>query len=172
MNKRATSSILLVLTLVAGLSSYLIASTNQDLEVGLIDSMRLNKSTKTRLGDSGKAIQAYMREGLVNKKPNQRADYTDYYLLKKPARLMGHDLVMIEEEYMSAFIGCCVNQGIGVTVKVIGSTKNLEEFANENGCTFSDNVDLQNQLDSVNIKTKISPGHYASLSCRESDANQ
>ena len=170
---RAISSILLMLTLLAGLSSHLTASTtNQDLEGGLIDSMRLNKNTKRRLGDSGKAIQAYMREGLVNKKPNQRADYTDYYLLKKPARLMGHDLVMIEEEYRSAYIGCCVNEGIGVTVKVIGSTKNLEEFATENGCTFSDNVDLQKQLDNVNIKTKISPGHYASLSCRESDANQ
>jgi len=158
--------------LFAGLSSHLIASNNQDLEVGLIDSMRLNKTTKTRLGDSGKAIQAYMRQGLVNKKPNQRADYTDYYLLKKPARLMGHDLVLIEEEYMSAYIGCCVSEGIGITVKVIGSTKNLEEFAKENGCTFSDHVDLQSQLDTVNIKTKILPGHYASLSCRERDANQ
>ena len=172
MNRRALSSILLMLTLFAGLSFNLIASTNQDLEVGLIDSMRLNKNTKTRLGDSGKAIQAYMREGLVNKKPNQRADYTDYYLLKKPARLMGHDLVMIEEEYMSAYIGCCVSEGVGVTVKVIGSTKNLEEFAEENGCTFSDQVDLQSQLDSVNIKTKILPGHYASLSCRERDIKQ
>ena len=172
MNRRALSSILVMLTLFAGLSFNLIASTNQDLEVGLIDSMRLNKNTKTRLGDSGKAIQAYMREGLVNKKPNQRADYTDYYLLKKPARLMGHDLVMIEEEYMSAYIGCCVSEGVGVTVKVIGSTKNLEEFAEENGCTFSDQVDLQSQLDSVNMKTKILPGHYASLSCRERDIKQ
>jgi len=90
MSKRTISSILLMVTLFAGLSSRLIASNNQDLEVGLIDSMRLNKITKTRLGDSGKAIQAYMREGFVNKRPNQRADYTDYYLLKKPARLMGH----------------------------------------------------------------------------------
>mgnify|MGYP001758737813 FL=1 len=113
-----------------------------------------------------------MREGIVNKKPNQRADYTDYYLVNKPAKFMGHDLIVIEEEYMSQYIGCCVSPGVGVTVKVIGNTKNLENFARINGCTFTDNVNLQEELSSVGINATLTQGRFASLSCRERDAQQ
>lgn len=80
------------------------ASNDQALEAGLLDALRYDKAKQERVGDSGKAIQAYMREGLVNNRPNQRIDYTDYYLLNKPAKFLGQDLVMIEEEYMSRYI--------------------------------------------------------------------
>ena len=66
-----------------------------------------------------------MQAGYIDNKPNLRADYTDYYLLNKPARFMGHELVMIEEEYMSRYIGCCVSPGAGLSVKVSGSLKPL-----------------------------------------------
>lgn len=146
------------------------ASDNQDIESGLISALQLKKGTTERIGDSGKAIRAYMREGLVKKKPNQRADYTDYYLLNKPAKFMGHDLIVIEQEYMTAYIGCCVSPGVGVTVKVIGNTKNLEEFATENRCTLTEHVNLKDELSRVSIKTNLPTGNFASLSCRERDA--
>jgi hypothetical protein len=38
---------------------------------------------------------------------------------------MTHELVMIEQEYMTTWIGCCVSPGVGVTVRVNGSTANL-----------------------------------------------
>lgn len=123
------------------------SSNEQNLESGLLDALRLNKKTMERLGDSGRAIQAYMRDNFVSKRPNVRADYTDYYLVKAPAKFMGHDLIVIEEEYLSNYVGCCVSPGAGVTVKVADSTKNLEKFANENGCTLADNVDLQGELE-------------------------
>lgn len=172
MSKRIKAPGLLVTAIIMVLSHHAIASSDQELETDLLNALRLNKKTMERVGSSGKAIQAYMREGFINQRPNQRADYTDYYLVKKPTKFMGHDLVMIEEEYMSRYVGCCVSPGAGVTVKVVSSTENLEKFANENGCTFSDQVDLQHEIASVGIKIKVPQGNYASLSCRERDANR
>lgn len=144
-------------------------NNNKDIQTSLVNALRLNKETSERLGESGKAIQAYMRKGMINKKPNKRLDYTDYYLLKKPAKFMGHDLALIEEEYMSEWVGCCVSEGAGVTVKVVGNIENLEQFAIENGCSLSDKVDLQQNLIDLGPKLKVLPKHYASLSCRERD---
>ena len=146
-----------------------IAANEQDLEAELINTLRLKKGTLERVGKSGPTIQAYIREGYLNNKPNQRSDYTDYYLLKKPTMLMGHTLVVIEEEYASKWIGCCPSPGLGVTLMTSGSTKNIEKFANENGCNFSKIDDLNIELKSVRIKSNFPKGNYASLSCRERD---
>ncbi|MEG1052040.1 MAG: hypothetical protein RSF79_08330 [Janthinobacterium sp.] len=142
------------------------------LEKGLTHALHLKQGTTARVGTSGKAIQAYMREGYIGKHPNQRADYTDYYLLKKPASFMGHELVLIEEEYITQYIGCCVSPGAGVTVKVRGSTQKLQAFARAQRCTLTDPVDIGQLLNEVAIKTRLPKGHYASLSCRERDAER
>lgn len=140
------------------------------LESGLLHALHLKKGTTDRVGTSGKAIAAYMREGYIGKRPDQRFDYTDYYLLKKPASFMGHELVLIEEEYITQYIGCCVSPGAGVTVKVRGNTQNLQAFASAQRCTLTDPVDVQHGLSEVAIKARLPQGHYASLSCRERDA--
>jgi hypothetical protein len=60
---------------------YAIGATQaSQLEQLLTDALRYDSVKAKRIGDSGKAIQAYMRAGIVNKKPNVRTDYTDYYL--------------------------------------------------------------------------------------------
>ncbi|WP_402718901.1 hypothetical protein [Janthinobacterium rivuli] len=140
------------------------------LESGLTHALQLKKGTTARVGTSGKAIAAYMREGLISQRPQQRFDYTDYYLLKKPASFMGHELVLIEEEYITQYIGCCVSPGAGVTVKVRGNTQKLQAFASAQRCTLTDPVDVQHALSEVAIKARLPQGHYASLSCRERDA--
>lgn len=148
------------------------AAADPGLESGLIHALQLKKGTTERVGTSGKAIAAYMREGYIGKHPDQRADYTDYYLLKKPASFMGHELVLIEEEYITQYIGCCVSPGAGVTVKVRGNTQKLQAFARAQRCTLTDPVDVQHALNDVAIKTRLPKGHYASLSCRERDAER
>ena len=93
-----------------------------ELETGLAQAMHLKKGTSERVGTSGQAIQAYMHAGLIDSKPNQRADYTDYYLLNKPARFMGHELVMIEEVAHNVHgdfyveDGCCTSCDMPSTV--------------------------------------------------------
>lgn len=148
------------------------AAADPGLETGLLHALHLKKGTTDRVGTSGKAIAAYMREGYLGKHPDQRADYTDYYLLKKPASFMGHELVLIEEEYITQYIGCCVSPGAGVTVKVRGNTQNLQAFARAQRCTLTDPVDVQHELSEVAIKTRLPKGHYAALSCRERDAER
>lgn len=86
---------------------------------------------------------------------------------------MGHTLMVIEEEYMTKYIGCCVSPGVGITVKINGSTKNLEAFAKENGCRLSDDEDIQYVFShTLNSKLNFPEGTYASLSCRERDAQK
>lgn len=147
------------------------AGNAPQLEAGLIQALQLKPGTNERSGYSGKAIQAYKQAGLVGKKPNQRFDYTDYYLVNQGASFLGHELVLIEEEYITQYIGCCVSPGVGVTVKVHDSTKNLAAFAKAKRCTLLDPVDLNHALRDVAIKTRFPKAQYASLSCRERDAN-
>jgi hypothetical protein len=172
MYQPSTFSKLLASALLAALAAQANAMSDQELEAGLSKALILKKGTTDRVGDSGKAIQAYKQQGLVNKKPNRRADYTDYYLLNKPAKFMGHDLIVIEEEYMSKYVGCCVSPGTGVSVKIVGATKNLEDFAAANRCTFTNGVNLKDDLNNVGIKADLPAGKFASLSCRERDANR
>ena len=166
----AAALLVLVSSLAAAADSGPDPVPGAELEIGLAQAMHLKKGSSERVGTSGQAIQAYMHAGLIDSKPNQRADYTDYYLLKKPTRFMGHELVMIEEEYMSRYIGCCVSPGAGLSVKVSGSLKPLAQFARVHRCSLNDNADLQGELASLGIRRKLAPGRYATLSCRERDA--
>lgn len=83
---------------------------------------------------------------------------------------MTHELVMIEQEYMSAWIGCCVSPGVGVTVRVDGSTANLEHFARANKCSIETDVNLSDvaKYSHVALST-LRKGRYATMSCRERD---
>lgn len=140
------------------------------LESGLAQALRLDRRTQERVGDSGRAIRAYMKEGVLSRRPNQRLDYTDYYLVKKPATFMGHALVMVEEEYMAAYVGCCVSPGMGITLKVSGPTVALEKFAEDNGCSFDGQADPRGVLKSMGVRASHLPrGRYVALSCRERD---
>lgn len=163
------SGLLVLTTSLANAESTTLANS---LENRLIDALRYDTAKTERVGDSGKAIQAYMRAGIVNKKPNIRADYTDYYLVNKPASFMGHDLFMIEEEYMTAYIGCCVSEGAGITVRLTGDDSALQAFAKANACSVEHNVDLKAVLERLGLKAKLPRGKYTTLSCRERDALQ
>ncbi|MBB5368270.1 MULTISPECIES: hypothetical protein [unclassified Janthinobacterium] len=158
--------------LLAAASTLAHAGNAQQLEDSLIHALQLKPGTNERSGYSGKAIQAYKQAGLVGRRPNQRFDYTDYYLVAKGASFLGHELVLIEEEYITQYIGCCVSPGVGVTVKVNSSTKNLAAFAKANHCTLLDPVDLNHALRDVAIQARFPKAHYASLSCRERDADR
>ena len=159
-----------LLMLLAECATSASATDAPTLEAGLIKAMTLKPGTTDRLGDSGVALQAYIKAGYMDPKPNQRADYTDYRLLKKPTMLMGHTLVLIEEEYMTRHIGCCVSPGVGVTVRMSGSTDKLEKFAEKNGCSFDGAADPNEQLKTYGIKANLPKGKYVALSCREREA--
>jgi hypothetical protein len=135
--------------------------------------MRLDGTKQHRAADSGAAIQAYIAAGYLPRKPNVRADYTDYWWLKKPAPFMGHELVMIGEQYMSRWIGCCVDPGLDVAVKIHGSTARLEQFAEQNKCSIDTNADLREFASVSKIAvTSLPVGRYAMMGCHERSIQQ
>jgi hypothetical protein len=138
----------------------------------LIEALKLDATTHERVGSPEPAVEAYAAAGLINVDADVRADYTSYFLVKKRTEFMGHTLVLIEHEYMDEYVGCCVSPGMGVTVRVKGDTRSLEEFATANGCSFSDNTDPAAELKSFNVKSLLFKAHYANLSCRERDVQQ
>ncbi|MGF6609963.1 hypothetical protein OKW45_004885 [Paraburkholderia sp. WSM4175] len=166
-----------LLSIVGGIlfttSAPVLAADDGKLAQGLTDAMRLDGSKQHRAADSGAAIQAYIAAGYLARKPNGGADYTDYWWLKKPAPFMGHELVMISEQYMSRWIGCCVDPGLDVAVRIHGSTVRLEQFARENKCSIDTNADLREPAkDSKIAITSLRAGRYEMLSCHERDIQQ
>jgi hypothetical protein len=162
----------IILVFVAWLASASLMQANAQpapdrLQAGLVDAMRLNAQTGERIGDSGAAIRAYIQAGYLRAKPEKRLEYTDYRILRRPARLLGHELVLIEEEYLTRFIGCCVNAGVGAVLRASADTSAIEAFAAANGCSTAKGRDVIATLESVGVKP--AQGEYLQLSCRERD---
>lgn len=168
-NRHFPSCLFAAALLCAAASSHAEAPDTARLEAALIKALQLKPGTRERAGDSGAAIQGYVKAGLLDRRPSQRSDYTDYWLLKQPASFMGHELLIIEEEYPSKFIGCCPSEGADVDLRVVGSTGALEDFAETHGCRLETGYDLPGQLRGIGLRAKLPKGQYASLSCRERD---
>lgn len=145
------------------------SALEKGLEKGLTDALRYDRAKGERAAPSGPALQAYIQAGYLDLKPSVRADYTDYRLLKKPAPFMGQTLVLVEEEYMSQYIGCCVDEGVSAVVRVSGSTAAMEKFAKANACSFDPKYDPAEELTNRRLGIGLPAGQYAELSCHEND---
>lgn len=136
------------------------------LQSMVMDSLRLRPGTGERMVDSGKMIVALANSGYVNLKPDERWDYSDYRFLKKRADFLGHEIIVIEEEYFEKWIGCCVNPGLAITFKLNGNTDFLQTFARNNKCKIGFDGDKY-------YGPALPPapkGTYATLSCKEGDS--
>lgn len=150
-----------------------VSYASDSLESNLLSTLKLKLNEFgdiERNGNHGKAIRAYMNKGYIDKKPTvYRADYVDYYLLKKPAYVLGHELKVIEEEYMSEYVGCCVNEGVGVVLKLTGSMQKLENFAQQNKCLVEP-IDYSYYYERLGIVNAIpGKGVFVEMSCRVND---
>lgn len=150
-----------------------VSYASDSLENNLLSTLKLKLNEFgdiERNGNHGKAIRAYMNKGYIDKKPTvYRADYVDYYVLKKPAYVLGHELKVIEEEYMSEYVGCCVNEGVGVVLKLTGSMQKLENFAKKNKCLVEP-IDYAYYYERLGIVSTIpEKGVFVEMSCRVND---
>ncbi|QTR54444.1 hypothetical protein [Thiothrix unzii] len=142
---------------------------NISIENQLADSISFKSNTKEREKTSSDIIKIFKDSNVISQSPNGRVDYTDYYIIGSPAKLMGHDILLIEEEYMDENIGCCVNPGFGFSVKINGNISNLVSFAENNGCSFEEALTLSEKLKSLDINYNLPQGDFVYLSCREND---
>lgn len=148
------------------------AASDTSLEARLVRALSIKNNSTERLAKSRPVIAAYKQAGTLRKQADERADYIDFYLLRKPASFMGHKLVLLEEEYMDTYVGCCVSPGLGLVVQVNGDTHAMQDFAEKNACTFTPHADVFDTLKTYGIKNNLPKVDYASLSCRERDAQK
>lgn len=121
-----------------------------------------------RQGNAAAVLREFKAEGLIPFKP-QRIDYTDFYPLLKPVQILGHDLVLLEEEYMTQFMGCCVSEGAGMVLRLRGATDKLEAFAQANQCRVEEFRDQAAYLKHKPVRFPLPSGAYVSVSCRARD---
>jgi hypothetical protein len=138
------------------------------LERVLREAMTPSTNGEERQVDSGVALRAYIKAGLVSRAPDERADYVDYRRLRKPTSLFGHSLVVLEEEYLTTYIGCCVNPGLGMVVQKRGGLGPLDEFLERNKCSKRDADDATYSMQLAGVKPKAG-ATYVSISCRQRD---
>ncbi|MFZ6875334.1 hypothetical protein ACO0LF_24975 [Undibacterium sp. Di27W] len=157
--------------LLSTLSPHSLASDAR-LENQLILALKIKADGQDRQAESRPVIRAYQQAAIISKKPQRRADYIDFYLLQKPASFMGHQLILLEEEYMDVYVGCCASPGIGLMLKTNADTRSVQDFAKKNACTFTPHADVFDRLRMFGIDHKLARGDYAILSCRERDAQK
>jgi len=146
------------------------AASDRTLEKGFVDALRYDGSAH-RQARAGKAIRAYKAAGVLPQRP-RRQDYTDYYVVRKPTTFMGNPMVLVVEEYMGAYVGCCVNPGAGVYVRVTGSIEAMHDFARLNRCRVEEYPDRKALRVVVPAGLAMPPGKYAALLCQESDEEE
>jgi hypothetical protein len=124
---------------------------------------------ENRVMSSGVAIEKLAKMGFLPIKPDDRADYVDYRRVRKPLSLFGHKVVVIEEEYLTQYIGCCVNPGIGMVIETNGAMGDLNAFLVPNKChKRNPDFDPAQSLKLAGVKPKAD-ATYVIISCRQDD---
>ena len=162
--RRAAAAIILAI----GLTMPALAQPSPgDLQRALAAGMGLHPSSGGRL-EAGPAIRQFIAAGFVDRRPTRRMDYTDYRVLKRPFQFLGQDLLVIEEEYMTQYVGCCVDEGSGAIFRLSGDRSELTAFAAANRCRLdTGQSDIRARLAELGLGRE--QGEFARLSCRERD---
>lgn len=137
------------------------------LEKTLVLSLSLDKQTGERVAPSSNAVKAYITGGYVGRRPDLRFDYTDYRKVRKPTQLFGYSILVIEEEYMGQYVGCCVSPGLGLVLSGKCDSRTLVTFAQGNGCSIEHPADVSDTLAGLGLAVPTGP--LTRLSCRERD---
>ena len=158
----------LVLGLLIAVSPHTVSASEADLQKRLLKAMQIQDNGKDRQAQARPIVRDLVKAGYL-KKRQLRLDYADYHFTGKPFNLLGLKLVLLQEEYMDKYAGCCVNPGLRLFFEVNADTRAIEEFASKNACHLDLHDDLLASLKNYEIEHKLPKADYASLSCREND---
>lgn len=147
------------------------APSGDNLETALTAALGLDPAAGGRVDDHGQALRRFIAEGYVARQPTRRVGYTDYRALLKPFHMLGQTVVALEEEYFLRFVGCCVDEGLGVIFRLSGPRDALAAFADTNKCSLSiDQRDVRAHMREAGLDGRA--GQFARLSCRMQDARR
>lgn len=81
-------------------------------------------------------IRELQQHGLIDKSPQIRVDYDDYYLARKEIVFLGHRVVALRHDHFVEWIGCCSDPSLSVLFELSSSDEKLASFAKENDCEY------------------------------------
>ncbi len=110
---------LLLLSLVSIFSSYSFAEDNSSIYRGL------GTGPEDFLKFQILKQKGFLAKNLIF----QEQTITIYTNSKKPYEFMGQNVVLISDEYMSEYVGCCVSEGWGAVFKQTTNLILIEKFA-------------------------------------------
>jgi len=122
--------------------------------------LSIGGESQARQIDRGEAIRNLASQGIVSTAPTFRTDYTDYRLVKGELYFLGYRVVVITEEYVMQWLGCCPNPGIGVIVQGPVSEASMQSFADRNRCEVDFYTWMVRDIDELDQQTE-----YRSLHC-------
>ncbi len=152
--------------------------TPQQAEQAFADAVR---AVAVSIGDdSGKAAPTnpddvytpLRKAGLIGKDFDGMADYGAWSRPRRPLGFMGHSvmLVMAEDMREAGFIGCCVNRGVSLILRMGGDRAALQQFATETRCKLEPaRNSLYFDTMSSDLQPRVDPGDLLALSCHERD---
>lgn len=121
-------------------------------------------------GEAFKSFKSLNQQGFISKKPQiARMEYNDVYALKKPLQVLNQQVVLLSDEYMSEYIGCCVSEGWGAIIKKQQALTALQAFAKQHQCALEPFPLKENKYYYGYSTQKLAKGEYYELSCRERD---
>lgn len=123
----------IVLTIAALLSGVCAAQSNDIIE----RSLTADAKREHRLIDGQEVVLQLSRQGVFKRKPNERRDYSSFYIPQQGVFVFGAKLISFEHEYQTRYIGCCVNPGNAVILQPTRGTAEIEAFSRRNGCRYS-----------------------------------
>ncbi len=90
--------------------------------------------------DSIDSLKMLKKQGVIDEKANVQGDYYHFYFPKKEIVIFGAKLIALDHEYLTDYIGCCVNPGVAVVLKRMDgfNSNEIDVFAKQHSCNIND----------------------------------
>ncbi|MBU3547506.1 zinc ribbon domain-containing protein [Polynucleobacter sp. P1-05-14] len=137
--------------------------TQPQLKIGLTTDIKAREDLKI----AETQIMKLAELGIINKAAELRSDYTDMYRVKIPTYFLNNEVVVIENSYMTKWIGCCPQPGMGIFVKVLNDDNSkLEQFGRKFKCSVDKNQTLKDaEYVKLGIRNSSNKEKYTHISC-------
>jgi hypothetical protein len=165
--KRALKTLFFVALVAAVTGSYSPVQAQRFDQSGLLTAMEQRT-------EYGAPLRALKRDGYLATRPRIRTNYDDFYFPTRSFSVLGGKVVVVQENYLGRYVGCCADPGIGLYFE--GSSKAsfiaVEDFAIANKCIYLEGNDMVTQELPTNFMRLKPRKSYALLRCSDGDKNR
>ncbi|AZZ98325.1 hypothetical protein [Pseudoalteromonas sp. R3] len=121
-------------------------------------------------------VNQMVKSGIFSPEPQERFDYLNFHFPEKETRVLGYQLVYFNYEYADKYIGCCINPGAAVVLRLPSNEDDayLQKFAKRNYCNISrgNHIYMPREIQKMIVKLGIPTVNLVELSCKERDRHE